>query len=50
MFTDLTGKYSWLDGTPNDYEYWAYSEPNDYSGTENCVEMWQDTREWNDHR
>ena len=48
--SDLVNLYKWIDGSSNGYEYWSYGEPNDYTGTENCVEMWQDTKEWNDHK
>ena len=31
------GTWVWSDGTPNDYQNWAPSEPNDYLSNEDCV-------------
>ena len=40
--------WTWFDGTQSEYKNWAFNEPNG-EGRENCVEMYYDTGEWNDH-
>jgi cysteine-rich repeat protein len=41
------GVYTWTDGTPFSYEFWAANEPNDTT-VEDCVFM-RATGEWDDH-
>lgn len=41
--------YFWSDGSPSDYENWRGSEPNNYGGNEDCVNLWEDGG-WNDLR
>lgn len=42
---------SWLDGSPfggSFYSNWNSGEPNNFQGSETCVEMTVDTGKWND--
>ena len=32
-----------------EFTKWASGEPNDFTGSSNCVEMFKNTGEWNDH-
>ena len=41
--------FQWSSGIPlGEYNNWIRGEPNDNSGTENCVEMRADDGLWND--
>ena len=40
----------WVDGSDGDFTNWAQGEPNDKDGTENCVEVYRNNGQWNDHR
>ena len=40
------GAFSWVDGSPFDFEFWLTGEPN--SIEEECVEADYQTAEWND--
>ena len=41
--------FQWSSGIPlGEYKHWTTGEPNDNSGTENCVEMRADDGLWND--
>jgi hypothetical protein len=42
----VEGVFTWTDGSPFDFSWWAYDEPNN-AGNEDCVEMWPDGA-WND--
>ncbi|XP_026073538.1 bone marrow proteoglycan [Carassius auratus] len=37
-----TNNFVWLDGTQWSYNGWAFGEPNNAGGMENCVETWND--------
>ncbi|KAG2458572.1 MRC1 protein, partial [Polypterus senegalus] len=41
--------YVWSNGRPTNFENWAYGEPNNFNGAENCAEMSLSTLMlWND--
>ncbi|XP_041458281.1 macrophage mannose receptor 1-like isoform X1 [Lytechinus variegatus] len=40
--------FQWSDGSPLVYLNWESGEPNDYSGSEDCGEMYFSGRGWND--
>ncbi|XP_070535732.1 macrophage mannose receptor 1-like [Ptychodera flava] len=42
------GVYSWSDNTPLDYVYWDEQQPDDFYGSEQCVEVRGTDGEWND--
>ena len=43
------GSFSWVDGTPYDFEFWLDGEPNSQEGDyEDCVEAYYMTAQWND--
>lgn len=45
------GDFQWLDGTPFGpgwYSNWGPGQPNNYEGSENCVEMSVDSGKWAD--
>ncbi|EYF04947.1 Hypothetical protein CAP_3758 [Chondromyces apiculatus DSM 436] len=48
--TDLTteGTFAWESGEPFAYTNWEAGQPDDFEGTEDCVEMYHVTGEWND--
>eukprot|EP00118_Oscarella_pearsei_P022672 m.264678 g.264678 ORF g.264678 m.264678 type:complete len:1411 (+) comp40476_c0_seq1:1691-5923(+) len=53
--SDESGAYIWSDGTPYSYKHWMRNEPNDYGGTENCVEIYPNKGDenggrWNDEQ
>ncbi|XP_016350895.1 bone marrow proteoglycan-like isoform X1 [Sinocyclocheilus anshuiensis] len=37
-----TNNFVWLDGTQWSYNGWAFGEPNNAGGMENCMETWND--------
>ena len=47
---DEEGEYIWESGTTFDFEAWNEGEPNNYEGSENCVEMYSNSGVWNDVR
>ncbi|XP_013397759.1 uncharacterized protein LOC106164412 [Lingula anatina] len=47
---DTNKGYIWSDGTALQYTRWNKGEPNNWQGTENCVEMNKATGLWNDRR
>ena len=47
---DNEGEYVWESGSSFDFEAWNEGEPNNYEGSENCVEMYSNTGMWNDAR
>uniref|UniRef100_A0A669CF10 Macrophage mannose receptor 1 n=2 Tax=Oreochromis niloticus TaxID=8128 RepID=A0A669CF10_ORENI len=43
------GGFVWSDGSPLDFEYWNYGEPNNHNDNEHCTEMDSNLRmRWND--
>ena len=53
--TDQSETYVWADGKGMSYSNWMRGEPNDYRGTENCVEMYpsntgENSGRWNDNK
>ncbi|XP_040290431.1 macrophage mannose receptor 1-like [Bufo bufo] len=47
--TNLDEGFTWSDGSPLNYENWAYGEPNNHQGMELCGEVNTDHRlSWND--
>ncbi|XP_038077198.1 lymphocyte antigen 75-like [Patiria miniata] len=46
---EIKGVYSWSDGTPVDFDFWAPGEPNDYNGEEQCAETYNGDGKWNDN-
>ena len=48
-FASPDSPYLWMDGSKVVYTNWAPGEPNDKSGTENCVEVYIESGQWNDH-
>ena len=47
------GKFYWIDNTPAEgsYAIWSGGEPNNFKGSENCVQMYGNTplgKKWND--
>lgn len=38
--------FEWVDGSPNDFDWWKHSEPNNFGGEEDCVVMTK--YYWND--
>ena len=43
------GSFSWVDGSPYDFEFWLDGEPNSQEGDyEDCVEAYYMTAQWND--
>ncbi|KAM9782993.1 uncharacterized protein ACB057_015281 [Neosynchiropus ocellatus] len=47
--TDKEGEWKWVDGTAlTGATYWMSGEPNDHRTNEDCVELKQNSKEWND--
>ena len=44
---DVEGTWAWVTGEPWSYAPWASGEPNNMSGSEDCVEMYSGDS-WND--
>ena len=44
----VEGEFLWSDASPVDYTSWAWDEPNDSGGKEDCTEMLGWSGEWND--
>ena len=42
------GEFSWSDGSPIDFVYWADGQPNDQSGSQQCVKMSKIYSKWSD--
>lgn len=42
--------YLWSDGSSVNVLNWAVNQPDNYGGSEDCVEMWSSTSKWNDAR
>ena len=42
------GEFSWSDGSPIDFVYWADGQPNDQSGSQQCVKMSKIFSKWSD--
>lgn len=40
--------FAWSDGSSVNYVNWEANQPDNYRGTENCVEMGPNTGHWND--
>ena len=32
--------FEWVDGSPFDFGYWNTNEPNNFEGSENCIEIY----------
>ena len=45
----MTSGYKWTDGSAYHYKNWGPGEPNDYMGTDDCVEYSKSARTWNDN-
>nr|XP_055064554.1 CD209 antigen-like protein C [Misgurnus anguillicaudatus] len=43
---DVEGRWKWVDNSTLNYSFWVSGEPNDKTGTENCVESYPSG--WND--
>ncbi|XP_053743844.1 low affinity immunoglobulin epsilon Fc receptor-like [Synchiropus splendidus] len=47
--TDKEEEWKWVDGTELTSDtYWASGEPNNHRSNEDCVELKQNSKEWND--
>ncbi|MDC3957094.1 hypothetical protein KEG38_24745 [Polyangium jinanense] len=48
--TDIAteGTFVWESGEPLAYTHWGQDQPDDYNASEDCVEMYHVTGEWND--
>ena len=44
-----TTGYKWTDGSVWNYKNWNVGEPNDLSGTDDCVEYNKNPGNWNDN-
>ncbi|XP_051745573.1 galactose-specific lectin nattectin-like [Ctenopharyngodon idella] len=44
------GKWLWSDGTRMNFQIWSPGNPNNYAGTEHCLEMNYDDGNWNDDK
>ncbi|KAJ8027707.1 C-type mannose receptor 2 [Holothuria leucospilota] len=42
------GVWKWIDGAPLEYQKWAYNEPNNQGGNENCATLKYPDARWND--
>ena len=45
--------FEWVDGSPFDFGYWNTNEPNNFKGSENCIEIYSNPGQiehdkWND--
>ncbi|KAK0060017.1 macrophage mannose receptor 1, partial [Biomphalaria pfeifferi] len=45
----LKNSFHWSDGSPFDYMMWSKGEPNRFTVSENCVEMFNVDGNWNDN-
>jgi len=45
---DSEGVYEWDNGAELSFESWNEGEPNNYDGSENCIEMYSNNGLWND--
>ncbi|MDI1451053.1 lectin-like protein [Polyangium sp. 6x1] len=45
---DTEGTFVWGNGEPLAYTHWQQNQPDDYNASEDCVEMYHVTGEWND--
>ncbi|XP_077970679.1 uncharacterized protein LOC144425162 [Styela clava] len=46
---DKSAGWKWTDGRPFNYKYWHSGEPNNWTGDEECVEMYTYDGTWNDN-
>nr|XP_039250734.1 LOW QUALITY PROTEIN: macrophage mannose receptor 1-like [Styela clava] len=46
---DKSAGWKWTDGGPFNYKYWRSGEPNNWTGEEDCVEMYTYDGTWNDN-
>ena len=45
---DEEGKWKWTDGSHWDFENWAFNQPDDRFGGEDCLQVWPWQQGWND--
>ncbi|PWA31400.1 hypothetical protein CCH79_00002505, partial [Gambusia affinis] len=53
LYEEMQGSWKWVDGTPLSSElkkFWAPGQPDNAGGGEDCAQIWDYNRKWNDDK